>query len=248
MIAIENLNLNFKNKRLLENVSFSLENGETLAIIGESGSGKSLLSRSLIRLFGEDYSLNAQRFLVAGEEPLKLKERDLRNFRSRVALILQDAHLSFYPFLDVGSMFHIVLKSHTNLDEKQRKQRAFECFENLGFKDLDLLWHSYAHQLSVGMMRRVNLALALVCDPKYLICDEITASLDKENELRIFKLLMELKKQVNLVLVTHDLNLAQKLSDRILLFGKGRVLQNLPTESFFKGSSDWVRVYKEFYA
>lgn len=248
MIIIENLNLSFKNKKLLDNISFSLEDKKTLAIIGESGSGKSLLSRALIRLFDENYKLSAKRFLIANEELLKLKEKDLGKFRSKVALILQDAHSSFYPFLDVGNMFHIVLKTHTNLDKKQRKQKTFECFESLGFKDLDLLWHSYAHQLSVGMIRRVHLALALVCEPEYLICDEITSSLDKENELRIFKLLEQFKKQTNLILITHDLNLAKNLSDEILLLGKGKVLQNFSTELFFQISSDWVKAYKEFYA
>lgn len=248
MIRIENLNLSFKNKTLLKDISFILEERKTLAILGESGSGKSLLSRALIRLFDKTYKLSAKSFFVANEEPLKFKEKDLRKFRSKVALILQDAHLSFYPFLDIGNMFHIVLKTHTKLDTKQRKQKAFECLKNLGFKDLDLLWHSYAHQLSVGMLRRVNLALALVCEPKYLICDEITASLDKENELRISKLLTEFKKQMNLILITHDLNLAKNLSDEILLLDKGKVLQKLPTSEFFQTPSGWIKAYKEFYA
>ncbi|MBS4240174.1 nickel ABC transporter, ATP-binding protein [Campylobacter vulpis] len=246
MIVLRNLNLSYENTKLLKDISLNLQGGKHLAIIGESGSGKSLFARALIALFSQNYHLNAEEFLINEKNPTKLKNKALQEFRSEVALIFQDAQNSFYPYLNLGDIFHIVLKTHTNLNAKERKNKAFECMQTLGLKDLELLWHSFAYQLSTGMARRIQLALALSSSPKYLICDEITTSLDKQNEEKMIVLLKELKKNLSLILITHDFRLLS-LCDEVLFFEKGKAKQ-FKAQEFLNSQNAWLKAYREIYA
>ncbi|MGH2267969.1 ATP-binding cassette domain-containing protein [Campylobacter taeniopygiae] len=219
-MRVKNLNISFKNKILLKNISFKLKKGQALAVLGESGVGKSLLSKALVRLLDSKFSLTADEFSFNGVEILKLKKNQLREFRSKVALVLQDSELSLYPYMDIGKLCFFILKTHTNLNQKEYKKYVFSYFEKLGFENLDLLWHSYPHELSVGMARRVSLALALLHKPEILICDEVNASLDEKNNQKIIQILKELKKDIALVCITHDLHLVHSLADEILLIEK----------------------------
>lgn len=248
MIEIENLNLSFKNKPLLQNITFTLEDKKSLAIMGKSGSGKSLLVKSLLKLLNQDYKLDAKKFRIDNFDVLNLKEKELRKLRSFVALVLQDAHLSLYPYLDIGELFHIVLKTHTNLNKALRKQKAFYYLDLLGLKNLDLIWHSYPYQLSVGMARRISFALALVSEPKYLICDEINSSLDKENEEKIIRLLYEFKDKINLIFITHNLKMIYDLSDELLILHQSLVSQKISKNDFFKEENEYTKAFWSFYA
>lgn len=189
-------------------------------ILGESGVGKSLLGKALVRLLDSNFTINFDELSFHNSCIFNFNKEELRNFRSKVALVLQDAELSLYPYLDIGNLCHLVLKTHTKLKQKERKDYAFSYLYKLGFEDLDRLWHSYVNELSLGMARRVSLALALLNKPQILICDEITASLDKENVSKIISILEELKNTTALVCITHDLNLVNSLADEILMLEK----------------------------
>ncbi|WP_232364907.1 ATP-binding cassette domain-containing protein [Campylobacter aviculae] len=232
-MRVKNLSISFKNKVLLRNINFILEKGKVLAITGESGIGKSLLGKSLVRLLDSDFHINADEFNFNGTEILKLNKNKLRKFRSKVGLVLQDSEASLYPYLDIGKLCSLILKTHTNLNQKGYKQYAFSYFERLGFENLDLLWHSYPYELSVGMARRVSLALALLNKPEILICDEVTASLDLENTQKMIQILKDLKKDIALVCITHDLNLIRFLADEVLMLEKDQA--NLYTLDEFLG-------------
>ncbi|WP_270978094.1 ATP-binding cassette domain-containing protein [Campylobacter helveticus] len=245
MIYLSGLNLSYEKVELLKDIHLNLEEGKHLAILGESGSGKSLFARALIALFHQNYHLNAKEFLINKKNPIHLKKRALQEFRGEVALIFQDAQNSFYPYLNLGDIFHIILRTHTDLDAKERKKRAFECMQRLGLKDLELLWHSFSYQFSTGMARRIGLALALSSSPKYLICDEITSSLDKENEKKMINLLKSLKDSLNLILITHDLRLIS-LCDEVLFFEKGRARQ-FKMQEFLNSQNAWLKAYGKFY-
>ncbi|CAM2942631.1 ATP-binding cassette domain-containing protein [Helicobacter burdigaliensis] len=235
MIEIENLNLSFCDKTLLENISFTLQKGENLAIMGKSGSGKSLLLKSLIYLFDKNYSIKAQRFQIYSKNPLLLNAKELSILRAKVSLIFQDVYGSFYPLIDIGSYFNIVGKKHTNLSKKEIKKRSFYYFECLGLQNFELLWHSFIYQLSGGMARRVQIALALVCEANCLLCDEITSSLDSKNEQKIIQILKDLKENfANLIFVTHNLNLAYELSHKILILEEGKIEEFSDIEEFKK--------------
>jgi len=252
VIEVENLNLSFKDKILLQNISFKLKANEHLAIIGKSGSGKSLLAKSLVLLFDKNYNLSAEKLKLNQSDMLGLNKISLQKARAKFALILQDAHLSFYPYLDLGAVFDIILKTHTNLNTKERKQHAFFYLRNLGFENLDLLWHSYIHQLSVGMARRVTLALALSLEPELLICDEITASLDDKNQEKINTFLQELKTKLNIVFITHDLAFAKSFCNRVLFMQKGKILEQSSFEDFLQNPQNeetraYLKAYKDVF-
>lgn len=189
-------------------------------ILGESGVGKSLLGKALVRLLDSNFTISFDELSFNDFCIFNFNKEQLREFRSKVALVLQDAELSLYPYLDIGNLCHLVLKTHTKLKQKERKDYAFSYLYKLGFEDLDRLWHSYVNELSLGMARRVSLALALLNKPQILICDEITASLDKENASKIISILEELKNTTALVCITHDLNLVNSLADEILMLEK----------------------------
>ena len=205
---------------MLKNISFDLKAGKALMLLGESGIGKSLLGKALIRLLDSDFSINADELSFNNACILKLRKNELRQLRSQVGLVLQDAELSLYPYLNMGDLFHLILKTHTKFNKKERKDYAFFYLQRLGFKDIDLLWHSYANELSLGMARRVGLALALLSKPQILICDEITASLDEENREKIIQILKELKNTIALLCITHDLKLVYSLADEVLILEK----------------------------
>ncbi|MBX1885724.1 ATP-binding cassette domain-containing protein [Campylobacter peloridis] len=233
MIEIVNLNLSFKGKILLKDINLNLESGKALAIMGKSGAGKSLLLKSMIKLFDKHYKLNAQKFHIDEKDVLSLKEKELNALRAKVNLLFQDVYGSFYPLVDIGSYFNIVLKTHTNLSTKEIKEKAFYYFECLGLKNHDLLWHSFIYQLSGGMARRVQIALALLSGAKYLLCDEITSSLDKANEEKIIAILKELKAQFkNFIFITHDVNLAKELCDEVAIIEEKTLIYQMPMKEF----------------
>ncbi|HDZ4937090.1 TPA: ABC transporter ATP-binding protein [Campylobacter jejuni] len=219
-MKIRNLNISLKNNVLLKNINLDIKTGKTLMILGESGVGKSLLGKALVRLLDSNFTISFDELSFHDFCIFNFNKEQFREFRSKVALVLQDAELSLYPYLDIGNLCHLVLKTHTKLKQKERKDYAFSYLYKLGFEDLDRLWHSYVNELSLGMARRVSLALALLNKPQILICDEITASLDKENVSKIISILEELKNTTALVCITHDLNLVNSLADEILMLEK----------------------------
>lgn len=251
MIIVENLNLSFCNQMLLSNISFKLEEKESLVIMGKSGSGKSLLLKALINLFDKNYLIQAQKMQIHSQNPLTLNSKELSNLRAKVCLLFQDVYGSFYPLVDIGSYFNIVAKKHTSLNTKEIKERSFYYFECLGLQNFELLWHSFIYQLSGGMARRIQIALALLCEAKYLLCDEITSSLDSKNEQKIIHILKDLKNNfTNLIFVTHDLNLAYNLSDKILILEEGRIKEFSNIEAFKKQPKNpygkqLLQIYKE---
>ncbi|TQR32416.1 ABC transporter ATP-binding protein [Campylobacter sp. MIT 99-7217] len=227
MIEVENLNLTIRSKQILENISF--QSHKNLGIIGASGSGKTSLMKCFIKLF-EKNTLSAKLLKVQGQDILK--EQNLSKLRSNIALIFQDAKASFYPHLDIGRIFNITLKTHTRLDSKQIKRLAFEHFERLNLEKKELIWHSYAHELSGGMAMRVQIALVLACGAKMLLCDELNSFLDEKNSKALIELLKDLK--LNLVLSSHDLHFIKELSDEILVLERGKVAEFALKEDFFK--------------
>lgn len=235
ILKVRNLSLKLNQKKIFENISFDIKIAKSLMIMGESGVGKSLLGKSLIRLLDPKFEISADEWSFNEVSVLNLNQNELRAFRSKVGLVLQDAELSLYPYLDIGNLFHLILKTHTKLNRKDHKRYAFDLLEKLGFDDIDLLWHSYANELSLGMARRVSLALTLLSKPQILICDEITASLDKENVQKIIQILKELKNTLGLVCITHDLNLVNSLADEVLFLEKNQA-------QLFK-ADEFLRIY-----
>ena len=244
MIEIEKLSLCHERKNVLHNLTFT--SSKNLGIIGESGSGKSSLLKSLIALFPHSHFLQAEKLRIDGVEVLNLSVKDLQYFRRRVSYVSADIYGSFYPLSDIGCIFDEILSYHSLYSKKERKMRSLEMMERLGLKDLDLMWHSYIRELSGGMARRVQLALSLVCGAECLLCDEITSSLDDQNIQKLISLLQELK--IPLVIVTHDLSFLEKMCDEVVVLEGGRILEYREIGEFFeKPFSSYGRQLVEIY-
>ncbi|NDJ27755.1 ABC transporter ATP-binding protein [Campylobacter sp. MIT 12-8780] len=246
MICCEKLNVCFQNKALLKDISFHLKEHEILGIIGKSGSGKSLLAKSLIKLLDKNLSLNAKKCEVNSFDILQCK--NLQDLRSQVAYIFQDSKASFHPFLDIGRYFEICLKTHTQLTSKKLKELAFIYFDACLLKDKERIWHSMPYQLSGGMAMRVQFALALACGAKVLICDELTSSLDQKNIDKISQILNNIKNNTSLILISHDLDFIKQLSDKIIVLEKGEIVeQGLKADFFQNPQSLYARELLKLY-
>lgn len=234
MLRVHHLSLSYQKIPILHHLSFDAlqdASSKRLGIVGPSGSGKTSLLRSLIALFSSHYDLKADTLQIGGMDVLKLSSKALRSLRCRVGFVSADLYGSFYPLKQVGDVFDEILSYHHLYAKRERKMRSFEMMERLGLLDLDWIWHSFIRELSGGMARRVQLALALVCQCEYLLCDEITGSLDEENAQMMIALLRSL--EIPLVFATHQMAHLQSLCDEVLVLEKGRVIDKLSKDQFF---------------
>lgn len=222
MIEISNLNLFYKQTQILKNIDFRIHKNSCVCIMGESGAGKSMFAKSFIRLFDDEFRLNADKFSVFGSEILSLNGENLREFRSKTcALVFQNAKGSFHPLLNIGDNFNLYLKDRIN----EPKKEAFAVLEMMKFDDLNLLWHKFPYELSGGEASRVQIAIALCLKPKVLICDEITANLDATNQKSIIKIINLLKPGLKIIFITHQKSMALGVGDEIYLMQNG-ILKN----------------------
>lgn len=218
MIEIKNLNLFYKQTQILKDINFSMQKNGCVCIMGESGAGKSMFAKSFIKLFDDEFSLDASKFSVFNHDILSLNGKNLREFRSKIcALIFQNATGSFHPLLNIGDNFNLYLKNRI-IDSKKE---AFEVLKKLLFDDLNILWHKFPYELSGGEASRVQIAIALCLKPKVLICDEITANLDAKNQKSIIKIINSLKNELQIIFITHQNSVAKAISDKIYLMQNG---------------------------
>ena len=250
MIKVRNLNLKLNEHKLLDSISLELRPKSALGVLGKSGAGKSLLAKSLLCLVGKNFALSADELSVAGFSPLNLDKNALRTLRTKVGFIFQDARASFHPMFNMGDIFEMHLKEHSKFGKKERKNLAFSWLERLGFDDMELLWHSYTHQLSAGMAMRAQVALALSLGAQILLCDEITSSLDEKNAQNITDIFKELKKEKSLVLISHELDFVRALSDEIIVLERGQITEKANAKDFFSApkteyGKELLRLYKD---
>lgn len=216
MIDIKNLNIFYKNLQILKNINFYLKSGQVCGIMGKSGSGKSIFAKSFIRLFDDDFFVKADKFCVDGDEILNFDKKTLSIYRKKVALIFQNSLACLHPMLNVGDHFNFYF-------DKNIKSKAFLYFKNFGFSDPDLLWHKFPYELSGGEATRIAIVLALLSNPKILICDEITNGLDTINQKSIIEILKNLKNDLNIIFISHQENITKYLCDEIWLMNDGNL-------------------------
>lgn len=230
MIEVEKLSLSIGGRMILNDVSFS--SFRSIGIIGESGSGKTSLLKSLVALFSPPFLLQAKKLKVNQVNVLHLDSKRMRLFRQRVGFVSADIYGSFYPLNDIGRVFDALIAYHYPAkNKKERKKLSFEVMEKMGLTNLDLIWHSYIKELSGGMARRVQLALCLACGARYLLCDEITSSLDEENAQKIIDLLKSMR--IPLAFVTHQLEHLEALCDEVIVMQEGKVVEQSSKQDFF---------------
>ena len=221
----------------VDGLDFDLDRGQMLAIVGESGCGKSVTSLSILRIIQSPPGrIIAGEILYEGQDLLKLSEKQMRRIRgNQISMIFQEPMTSLNPVFTVGQQLEEGLRLHQQLDRKAARQRAVQMLELVGIPSPQRVIDEYPHQLSGGMRQRVMIAMALSCNPKILIADEPTTALDVTIQAQIIDLLRELRDQLNtaIILVTHDLGVVANFADRIQVMYAGQVIERGSVREIF---------------
>src|SRR5215470_16819456 len=224
LLEVENLQTHFRTPdgvtRAVDGVSFNVAAGETVAIVGESGCGKSVTANSILRLVPEPPGKIAGAIRFEGIDLLTLDDRAMRNIRgNHIGMIFQEPMTSLNPVLTVGRQIGETLRVHQGLGPRVAEARAIEMLNLVGIAEPRRRARDYPHQLSGGMRQRVMIAAALACNPKLLIADEPTTALDVTIQAQILDLMAALKKQVGaaIILITHDLGVVAEIAERVVV-------------------------------
>jgi len=240
LLEVKNLSTHFPTRgglvRAVDGISFYLDRGELLGLVGESGCGKSMTALSVMRLLSPPGKIVSGEILFDGKDLLRLSDSEMRQMRGDdIAMIFQDPMTSLNPVYTVGEQIAEVLRLHRKMSLKQARQATIEAMREVAIPDPGRRVEDYPHQLSGGMRQRVMIAMALACNPKLLIADEPTTALDVTIQAQILELLDELRKQRDLavLLITHDLGVVAEVADRVAVMYTGRIVEESPVEELF---------------
>ncbi len=217
---------------VLEHLSFEVEAGKTMALVGESGCGKSMTALAIMRLLPEDFVITGGRILLDGEDVLTVPQRRLRSLRGNaMSMIFQEPMTALNPLYTVGDQIAEVLRLHRGLSRSEAFAQAIEFLKAVQIPAAEKRASNYPHQLSGGMRQRVMIAMALACRPRLLIADEPTTALDVTVQAQIFDLLADLQKetQTSIVLITHDLGAVADLANDVSVLYAGRCVESGPS-------------------
>lgn len=241
IVSVRDLRVTFNGGKkpvsAVNGVDLSVARGETVALIGESGSGKSVTLRSLLRLHPERRTHIEGRIEVAGEDVLALGSRALADYRGRVAsMIFQEPLLALDPVYTVGQQIVESIRRHERISPAEARKRALELFERVRIPSPERRLDAYPHEMSGGMRQRAMIALALACRPQVLLADEPTTALDATVQIQILLLLRELQRELGLaiVFVTHDMGAAVEVADRFAVMYAGRIVEEGPTREVIR--------------
>ena len=223
--------------RAVDGVSFEVGAGETLAIVGESGCGKSVTALSILRLLQKETGrIVGGSVLFDGQDLTTLSEEEMRQIRgNRISMIFQEPMTSLNPVLTIGTQIAENVVRHRGVSWDQARMRAREMLELVRIADPERRLDEYPHQLSGGMRQRVMIAIALSCDPRVLIADEPTTALDVTIQAQILQLMIELKEKIDaaIVMITHDLGVVAETAQRVVVMYAGRKIEEGPVEALF---------------
>ena len=239
LLAVRDLHVTFTRSgrriRAAKGVSFDVRPGKMLAIIGESGSGKSVTVRALMGLLPPSASVTGSAVLE-GRELVGLSDRRMRMVRGQeISMVFQDPARSLNPTMSVGAQIVESVRTHRSIGRRQAAERAVELLQLVRLPAPEKRFHQYPHQLSGGMRQRVMIAIALASDPKVLIADEATTALDVTTQAQIMELLVDLRARLGtaVIMISHDLGLAASYADEVLVMYAGQVVEQAGTTELF---------------
>lgn len=240
LLHVNNLQVNIGNKPLVRSVSFKLQAGEALGIVGESGCGKSLTALSIMRLLAQPpMHIESGDILFNGKNLVLMPERSLEKIRGReIAMIFQEPMTSLNPVFSVGEQVSEVLYLHEQLSTKRAQEKTTELFDKVGLSAARIA-HRFPHQLSGGQRQRVMIAMSLACNPKLLIADEPTTALDVTVQAQILELIDELRHELSMgiLLIAHDLGVVRHHCNQVAVMYAGQIVEYGSTNQVFSSPS-----------
>lgn len=241
VLQVENLCTEFKTERgmlkAVDGVSFSVNNGEMLGIVGESGCGKSVTSQSILRLYDEkSFARYTGQVLFHEENLFDLPEKQMQNVRgAKISMVFQDALSSLNPVFTVGNQIMESILIHQKKTKEEARAQAIEMLDLVGIPDPARRFYQYPFELSGGMRQRVMIAVALACRPQLLIADEPTTALDVTIQAQIMDLIVDMNKKLDMavMLITHDLAVVAETCDRVIVMYLGQIVEEGRVEDIF---------------
>jgi peptide/nickel transport system ATP-binding protein/oligopeptide transport system ATP-binding protein len=223
--------------KAVDGVSFTLNKGETLGLVGESGCGKSVTALSIMRLVQSPPGrIVGGKIIFEGQDLLELDEKEMRKIRGKkISMIFQEPMTSLDPMFTIGSEIMEVIELHQGLKKEEARRKAIESLKTVRFPDPEKRVDDYPHELSGGMRQRAMIAMALSCNPALLIADEPTTALDVTIQAQILRLIEELQKEFHtaVILITHDLGVIARMCDNVALMYAGYVMEYADVHTFF---------------
>lgn len=244
MLEVENLSITFSKVRAVDGISFTIKQGEIVAIIGESGSGKTQTALGIIGLLSEKAQCSG-RILYQGVDLLSLPLAKRRAYMGKeISMIFQEPMTSLNPVMKIGKQIEEQLLLHDTLTKEERKERIQKTLEAVGLKEAAMLCEKYPHQLSGGMRQRVMIAIGMICYPGLMIADEPTTALDVQVQEQILQLLKEVNQsqRMGILFISHNLNVVKDFSDRILVMHQGKIVESgTPDEIFHRPKEAYTK-------
>ncbi len=242
LLNISNLNVSFQNEsgtvHPVRGVGLQVNQGETVALVGESGCGKSVTALSILRLLPSPparFDSGSIQFL--GKDLLELSESEMQSLRGNdIGMVFQEPMTSLNPILTIGDQIAETILLHNNISEKQAKERVLDILKKVAIPSPDQRINQYPHELSGGMKQRVMIAMAISCNPKLLIADEPTTALDVTIQSQILELLESLQKEMGMaiLLITHNLGIVAEYAARVAVMYAGKIVEESKTEPLFE--------------
>ncbi|MFB5086078.1 ABC transporter ATP-binding protein [Psychrobacillus sp. PGGUH221] len=243
LLKVENVHISFKDEEAgrisaVKNLSFHINDGETVGLVGESGCGKSVTALSLMRLIEKSASFIEGEIIFEGENLNLFSEKKMRSVRgNKISMIFQEPMTSLNPVHKIGKQISEVLYLHGLANKTNSKEKTIDILKKVGIPRAESIVDEYPHQLSGGMRQRIMIAMAMACNPKLLIADEPTTALDVTIQAQILDLMNTLQKEYNtaILLITHDLGVISEMADRVIVMYYGQIVEQADVRTIFKG-------------
>lgn len=220
--------------KAVDTVDLQIAKGERIGLIGETGCGKTVLGMSIVRLLPPSTTIEGS-ILYRGRDILQLNEEEMRRLRGKeISMILQNPTTSLNPVLKIGDQIAEAIQLHQKLGKKEAKSKAVTMLKSVNIPDALRRADQYPHELSGGMKERVMIAMGLACDPSFIVADEPTKGLDAKTKMQIIDLLREATAQKSLLMITHDLGVAEAICDRIAVMYAGELLEDASSRVILK--------------